>query len=160
MAGSKHFPGSRRGPAQIVALACLGLLLVVPGTAGATDASLKKTLNTWSHRIGVDASGIGLSASRRHPRRMTRRARHFRADALRARRALAAQQPSSARGSRAKRLAVAAFWNYARVGREWALSGTARLHHKRPLASRYATLALRFARTGNRLLVSAGRLLG
>ncbi len=159
MEESRHVPVPRPRPAQLAALACLGLLFVVPGTAGATNASLKRTLATWSHRIGADAKGIGLSASRRHPRRMTRRAQHFRVDALRARRALAAQQPSTARGRRAKALALAAFWSYARVGREWALSGKARLHHKKALAGSHAKLALRFARNGNRLLVSAGRLL-
>jgi hypothetical protein len=154
----------RRPVRHFAAPVCLGLLvslsLVVAGPAGATNASLKKTLSTWSQRIGADASGIDLSASRRHPRRMTRRAQHFRADALRARRALAAQRPSSTRGSRARSLALAAFRNYAVVGRDWALSGKARLHKKNALAGRYARLAQRFAKRGNRLLVSAGKLLG
>lgn len=143
----------------LAALACLGLLVVAPSQAAASNASLKRTLSTWSHRIGADAKGISLSASRRHPRRMTRRAQHFRRDALRARHALAAQKPSSARGLRAKRLAMAAFRAYASVGRQWTLSGKARTHRKNALAGRYAKSALRFARKGNRLLVSAGRLL-
>ena len=143
-------------PACIVSLA---LVLVLPTAAGASNASLKRTLATWSQRIGADARGIGLSALRRHPRRMTSRARHFRLDALRARRALAAQRPSTSRGWRARRLGIAAFANYAAVGREWVLSGTARLHHRNALADRYALLAKRFATKGNRLLISAGRLL-
>jgi hypothetical protein len=54
---------------------------------------------------------------------------------------------------------MGAFRNYAAVGREWALSGTARLHHRKALADRHARLAKRFAKKGNRLLISAGRLL-
>ena len=87
------------------------------------------------------------------------RANHFRHDALRARRAVAAQRPSNARGRRAKRLALAAFSDYAVVGREWALVGRARLLHRRLLAIRHARIAKRFATKGNRLLVAARRLL-
>jgi hypothetical protein len=137
----------------------LGVLVAFPAGGGATNASLKMTLATWSHRLGADARGIGLSASRRHPRRMTTRARHFRLDALRAKRAVGAQRPSSARGARARRLAILAFGSYVVVGRQWALSGTARLHHRNALADRHARLAKRSARTGNRLLISAGGLL-
>jgi hypothetical protein len=90
---------------------------------------------------------------------MTRRARHFRGEALRARRALAAVRPSSARGRRARRLALAAFWDYAIVGRQWALSGQARVRGLRAAAIRHARLAQRFARQGSRLLVAAGTLL-
>jgi len=57
--------------------------LSLPAAANAGDATLRTTLAQWSHRIAVDAQGIGLSAARRHPRRMIRRARHFRLDALR-----------------------------------------------------------------------------
>src|SRR5439155_26176327 len=95
---------------RALVLSCLAAVaLSLPAAAGASDATLRGALARWSHRIGLDARGIGLSASRRHPRRMTRRARHFRADALRALRALAPVRPSSARGRRAKRLALAAF---------------------------------------------------
>jgi hypothetical protein len=108
----------------------------------------------------VDAQGIGLSASRRHPRRMTLRARHFRLDALRARRALQAVQPSSARGRRAKRLALAAFYDYAIVGRQWALSGQARVQGLKTAAVAHARIAARYARRGGALLLAAKRLLG
>jgi hypothetical protein len=137
----------------------LALVLGFPAGAGASNASLKQTLATWSHRLAADAGGIGLSASRRHPRRMTRRAQHFRLDAVRAKHALAVQRPSTAGGWRARGLAIAAFRNYAIVGREWTLSGFARLHHHRALADRHALLARRHVRKGNRLLISAGRLL-
>jgi hypothetical protein len=137
----------------------LAVVLVLPAAAGATNASLKRTLAYWSHRVATDARGIGLSASHRHPRRMTSRARRFRLDALRARRALIAQRASTARGRRARRLAIAAFGNYAVVGRQWVLSGTARLHHRSVLADRYARLAKRYAASGNRLLIAAGHLL-
>jgi hypothetical protein len=90
---------------------------------------------------------------------MMLRANHFRRDALAARKALAAQRPSSGRGTRAKALALAAFRDYAIVGRQWSLSGRARLQHHRALATRYAATAKRFAAKGDRLLVAAGRLL-
>jgi hypothetical protein len=90
---------------------------------------------------------------------MTRRARHFRADALRAVQAVAAVHPSSARGLRAKRLALAAFRDYAVVGRQWVLSGLARLRGQKLVAVRHARVAARYSRSGSRLLLAAGRLL-
>ena len=90
---------------------------------------------------------------------MTTRAHRFRRDALAARRALAARTPSTAKGSRAKRLALAAFRAYAVVGRQWALTGQERLRHHKLLAARHAQIAKRYAARGNRLLVAAGRLL-
>lgn len=141
--------------------ASIGLVLVLalPAVSSASNASLKRTLKTWSNRIATDARGIGLSAARRHPRRMMLRANHFRRDALAARRALAAQHPSTARGARAKTLALAAFRDYAIVGRQWALVGQARLRHRKALATKHAVIAKRYAAKGNRLLVAAGRLL-
>jgi hypothetical protein len=150
--------GTTRRTIGLVA-AALVLAATTAGVAHAGNASLKRTLASWSHRIGADARGIGLSASRRHPRRMMLRANHFRHDALLARRALAAQRPSTARGWRARSLALAAFRSYAVVGREWALTGAARLHHRKLLAARHAAVAKRFAAKGNRQLVAAARLL-
>jgi hypothetical protein len=152
---------ARRGRHQaLLALTCLSAVaLSLPLTAGASDATLRVTLARWSHQIALDAQGIGLSASSRHPRRMTRRARHFRADALRATRVLAPVPASSASGRRAKYLALAAFRNYAIVGRQWALSGQARLHGRRTAAVGHARLAGRYAKKGSRLLVAAGKLL-
>jgi len=140
-------------------LVFFALALVSSSSAGASNASLKRTLATWSHRIGADARGIGLSATRRHPRRMTRRANHFRHDALLARRALAAQRASTPRGQRSRRLAVVAFHDYAVVGSEWALSGRARVRHRKALAARHSLIAKRFATRGNRLMIAAARLL-
>jgi hypothetical protein len=143
----------------LVASSLAAVALSFPAAANAGDAALRTTLAQWSHRIALDAQGIGLSAARRHPRRMTRRARHFRLDALRARNALAAVRPSSTRGRRARRLALAAFYDYAIVGRQWALSGQARLHGLRSAAAGHALIATRFARMGSRLLLAAERLL-
>lgn len=91
---------------------------------------------------------------------MTLRARHFRLDALRARNALAAVRPSSDRGRRAKRLALAAFYDYAIVGRQWTLSGLARVRGLRAAAVGHATIAARYARRGSALLIAAKRLIG
>jgi hypothetical protein len=134
-------------------------LLVMPGAAHATNASLKATLARWSHTIALDARRVDLSARHRHPRRMTTRARKFRADALHARRALAAQHASTARGARARTLALAAFRAYTVVGEQWAMTGRARVQNRKALAARHSTVAKRFARRGNRLLISASRLL-
>ena len=140
-------------------LLVLALLVALPAVADASNASLKRTLLTWSHQLGADARGIGLSASRRHPRRMMLRANQFRRDALLARRAVAAQRPSGARGLRARRLALAAFRDYAIVGREWALSGKARLSHQNALATRHAQIAKRLVSKGDRKLIAAAKLL-
>jgi hypothetical protein len=155
-------PAHRRAApcALVVVLSCLvAWPLLLPAVARASDATLRVTLANWSHRIALDATGISLSASRRHPRRMARRARHFRADALRAKRALAAVPPSTIRGRRAKRLALAAFGDYAVVGREWVLSGQARLNGRTLAAVAHARKAALFARSGSRLLITAGKLL-
>ena len=90
---------------------------------------------------------------------MTSRARHFRLTALHAQRALASLKPSTARGRHAKSLAIAAFRNYALVGREWTLTGEARLRRNNAAASKYARLASRYAKKGNNLLVGAEKLL-
>jgi hypothetical protein len=137
----------------------LALALLVPDLAHANDTSFRAALATWSHRIGVDARGIGLSAVHRHPRRLTARALHFRADALRARRALAAVPVSSARGRHAKLLALAAFHQYALVGSWWARAGRARIAHRRTIATKDARLAATHAKRGDVLLVTAGKLL-
>jgi hypothetical protein len=150
-----------RGRVGALALSSLAAItLALPAAANANDARLRTTLALWSHRIAVDAQGIGVSAARRHPRRMTLRARHFRLDALRARNALESVRPSSARGGRAKRLALAAFYDYAIVGRQWALSGQARVHGLRTAAVAHARIAARYARRGGALLLAAKRLLG
>ena len=115
-------------------------------------------MGRWSARIAADAHGIGLSAGARHPRRMMRRAQHFRADALSAVRALTPVHPSTARGRRAKRLAIAAFRDYAVVGRQWVLSGQARLRGRKAVAVQHARVAARYAAIGSRLLRTAGKL--
>lgn len=137
----------------------LALALIAPGAAQSNDRTLKRAMARWSHTIALDARGISLSASRRHPRRMMRRAQTFRADAIRARRAIGTQRPSTARGRRAKGLALAAFRDYAVVGAQWALCGRERLRGHTKLALRHATVAERYATMGNRMIRSAGRLL-
>jgi hypothetical protein len=137
----------------------IAVVLLVPANANASDKSLRAALAKWSHQIQVEAHGVALSASLRHPRRMTTRARQFRLTALHAQRALSAQKPTTARGRRAKTLALTGFRSYVVVGREWALSGEARLGGNIPAATKHARLASSFAKKGNSLLVSAGKLL-
>lgn len=90
---------------------------------------------------------------------MMRRALRFRADALRAERALAPLHASTARGLRGKRLALAAFRDYAVVGRQWALTGQARLRGLKAVAVAHARVAAHYAARGSRLLRTAGKLL-
>jgi hypothetical protein len=90
---------------------------------------------------------------------MTDRAYWFHQDALRARAAVAAQQPSTANGHRARRLALVAFVDYARAGTEWAVSGRDRVRHRCTASIEAARAAADHARTGNRLLVTAAKLL-
>jgi len=89
---------------------------------------------------------------------MMHRAQHFRADALSAVRALTPVHPSTARGQRAKRMALAAFRDYAVVGRQWVLSGQARLRGLKAVAVRHARIAAAYAGRGSRLLRAAGKL--
>jgi hypothetical protein len=152
---SRLRPALRLAAPALLVLVALGFAL----PAYASNAALKRTLATWSHRLAVDAYRVSLSARHRHPRRMTTRARRFRHDALAARQALATRKPSSPKGSRAKRLGLAAFSDYAVVGRQWVLTGQARLQHRRLLAARHARIAKLWAVKANRLLVAAGRLL-
>jgi hypothetical protein len=137
----------------------LTLALLGPGIAQASDASFRAALATWSHRIDLDARGIALSAVHRHPRRLTARAIRFRGDALRARRALTAVAASSARGRRAKRLALAAFRQYMLVGTFWGRAGRARIAHQNLAATRDARLASAHAKRGGLQLVQAAKLL-
>ena len=146
-----------RAPAMFALL--IVVLLAAPSASNASNRTLKTTLARWSHVIAVDAYGIDLSAFRRHPRRMVRRARHFRVDALHARTTIAAQRPSTARGLRGKRFALAAFSYYAAVGRQWVLSGQARLQRHTQAAVSHATHARQLSVKGNRMLTAAGRAL-
>lgn len=143
----------------IAAALAAAILFAGPPQAAASDRSLESALARWSTQIRLKARGVSLSATRRHPVRMTTKAKGFRRDAIAAQRALRAQVPGTQRGRRAKALAIAAFRAYAVVGREWALSGTARRHRALVAAKRHALRASRFARSGNRLLVEAATLL-
>jgi hypothetical protein len=134
-------------------------VLTLSASAAASDASLRITLNVWSKKVGVDAHSVALAAQRRHPRRLSYSAKRFRTDALHARAAVAAQKPSTAKGKHARRLALSAFADYALAGSKWAASGHARLAHHRAASIADAKSGTSYARTGNKLLVAAGKLL-
>ena len=147
--------GRRTFLASVVVLAgALALSLA----AGASNATLRVTLDKWSHTVGADAHSVSLAAKAQHPRRMTSSALRFRRDALSARRAIAAQHPSTAAGRRGQKLALTAFADYAAAGSRWAATGRARVLKHRAAASRSARAATTFATTGNRLLVAAAKL--
>jgi 4-amino-4-deoxy-L-arabinose transferase-like glycosyltransferase len=146
-----------RGPLLLVVT--VALLLALAASAGASNATLRTTLNNWSKKVGADAHSVALAAQRRHPRRMTYSANRFHRDALRARAAVAAQKPSTAKGRHARRLALTGFANYALAGSKWAACGRARLAQQRAAAIGYSKVGANYAHTGNKLLVAAGKLL-
>ena len=139
--------------------AMVASLLTLAATAGASNATLRSSVNSWSRTVGVDAHSIALAAKNRHPRRMTSSALRFRTDALHARAAVARQRPSTAGGKRARTLVLTAFADYAAAGTGWAATGRARLRGDRASAGRSARAAAILARTGNKLLLTAGKLL-
>ena len=143
----------------LVVVAIIALLLALAATAGANDATLRTTLNTWSKKVGADAHSVALAAQRRHPARMTSSANRFHRDALRARAAVTAQRPSTAKGRHARQLGLTAFADYALAGSKWAACGRARLAHQRAASVAYAKVGAGYAHTGNKLLVAAGKLL-
>lgn len=145
------------------AVALLSVAVVVAlaavSSAAAGDASLARTVHTWSRTIGTDAHSVALAAKNRHPRRMSYSAVRFHKDALRARAAIAVQHPSSARGRSARSFALRAFMDYARAGTLWAASGRARVQGRKTAAASLARSAATRALAGNRLLRNASKLL-
>lgn len=134
------------------------LVLAATGTAAAArDSTVRVAVNTWSKRIAVDAQAVTRDA--KLPGRLAVDATRFHRDALRAQAALTARKPSTARGRRARRFALAAFADFARAGSEWAASAHARLDHDRARALAAAQAGARAAHAGNLLLISAGKLL-
>ena len=79
--------------------AMVASLLTLASTAGASNATLRTSVNSWSRTVGIDAHSVALAAHNRHPRRMTSSAVRFRTDALRARAAVAHQRPSTTGGN-------------------------------------------------------------
>ena len=141
------------------AFAALAGALALALPAGASNASLRVTVDQWSLKIGADAHLVSLAAKARHPRRMTSDALTFRRDALRAHTLISAQHPSSARDKEARKLALTAFSDYASAGSRWAATGRARLTRQRVVADRNARAAATYATAGNKLLVEVARLL-
>ena len=139
-------------------------LILVPllcpiSSASASDASLRASVQTWSKAIAADARAVSSNASRRHPRLMTASAVRFVTDASRARASISRQFASTAKGRRAKGLALAAFTDYTAAGRFWAASGGARTRGQKALATALARRAALFAGNGNRYLLAAGKAL-
>lgn len=150
-------PRSRTTTRTLVAALAAAAFLAT--SASASDATLRSTLDAWSAKIAVDARAVSLDARQRHPRRMTTDAVHFRRDALLARTAISGRRASSAKGRRAKLLALSAYTDYAKAGAHWAASGRARVARRFALSAAEARAAAGYADVGNRLLVAAGRLL-
>ena len=149
----------RRAGRLLTLAVIVGSVLTVASTAGASNATLRVSVTSWSRTIGIDAHSVALAAQNRHPRRMTSSALRFRTDAIRARTAVARQRPSTTGGKRAQKLALAAFTDYEVAAQGWAAAGRARLQGDRAGAGRRARAAAISARAGNKLLVAAGRVL-
>lgn len=133
-----------------LALAC-GIVLVLAPPATASDASLKQAFLVWSKRIDADARAVDTTSLPR----LRRSAERFRADALRAVRALRVQRSSSVLGTQARKQALMAFETYARAGQAWVLS--ARAGPNVEAAGEHARRARKLAERANRLLVAAAR---
>lgn len=144
---------------RVPILLVTAVALLLSASAEASNTTLRTTLNTWSKTVGVDAHSIALAARQRHPHRMTHSANRFHTDALHARAAVAAQTPSTAKGKQARQLALTAFADYALAGSKWAASARARLAHQRAASIANANAGANYARSGNKLLVTAGKLL-
>lgn len=146
-------------PHAAVAGLVLVLVLVAAASGSASDTTLRAALNGWSKKIGADARAITRDARLGLPSHMIVDAIRFRKGALQARAAVANQKPSTAKGSRARRLALAALSNFAAAGSDWAASGRARVDHQRASSIESAQAGTQHAHTGNLLLVAAGKLL-
>jgi hypothetical protein len=133
------------------------VLLLTSTSAAASDSTVRVAVNTWSKRITVDARAVTGDA--KLPRLLAADAIRFRRDARRARAVIASKTPTTAKGRRARRLALAAFADFAQAGSEWAASGRARIHHQLASSIAHARTGARDARAGNLLLVTAGALL-
>src|SRR5579885_1332603 len=115
---------------HIVAILVTGALLAagLASTAGAppalaADGGLRAAPTLWAQRLGAD--GRALQAAGRPPHClpcMGRAAQRFYVDATHARQAIAAQQPSSLAGARARTLAIAAFADWAGAGHDLVLA--------------------------------------
>ena len=139
-------------------IVAFSVALSVPTALNASNVTYRAALDTWSNRIGTDASSVALAARQRHPRLMTARAITFHHDALRARNRVAAQKVSTARLRNSRTAALRAFTSYARAGAEWAASGRLRLTHKRTASIAAAHAGARDAAAGSKLLLTAARL--
>lgn len=148
------------GVVQLLGAAAVSaIVFTFAAPAAATNSTLRTSIGTWSTRLGRDARSVALAAKQRHPGAMTNRAIRFRLDALAARAAVRRQRATTAKGARARRMAIVAFANYASAGAAWASSGRARFARRVPAATALAQRASRYARTGNSLLIAAGKLL-
>jgi hypothetical protein len=127
--------------------------------AGASNATLRTTINTWSKHVGADAHLVALAAQSHQPNRMISRANLFHSDALHARIAATNEKPTTIKGRQARQLALVAFADYALAGNDWAASGRARVANKHATSITYATAGAKYARAGDDLLVNAGKLL-
>jgi hypothetical protein len=150
-----------RTATRLAAASLAGIVaaLALASVAPASDATLRVALDSWSRKIGAGAHSVALAARNRHPKRMTSSSIRFQRNALHARTALAAQRPSTAKGKQAQQLALAAFGDYATAGANWAAAGRARVKKQKALSSSLARKAKAAGAAGNKLLVSAGRLL-
>ncbi|MFN8110033.1 MAG: hypothetical protein U0Y82_09350 [Thermoleophilia bacterium] len=155
----KHLSAPARVRSLRVAVMAVAAMAATPVAVNASNATLGAKVHTWARTTGIDAHSVALAARAHHPRRMTFSATRFRIDALHAIAAVRRQHPSSANGRRAQNLALVGFRSYAQAGARWAQSGRARLAGHPAAAHDAAVRAARYARAGNRALVSAGSML-
>jgi hypothetical protein len=144
----------------LVLVLVASLALAAPVTASASDASLVSALVSWSKKIGKDSKRQSAVSARKastaaQVKAATRRVLN---DAVAARKALAREQPSTAKGARVKTLSVRAFRLFAQGERELIASLDAASTGDIAGAGKHAGNAIRIVSRAAQVLLQAGTL--
>jgi hypothetical protein len=145
---------------RIAGIACVIVLVALaPGAARADDASLARTVATWSLKILPAAKALQNVNASSTKAQVRSRALALQRVAQNAANAIASQTASSAKGRSAKAKAQTAFADYAQSGKLMA-SAIASLGSA-PKAQIVAKInkAVALAKEGSTLLVQSGKLL-
>ncbi len=144
----------------IILILVASLTLAVPSTAFASDATLVKTLVTWSQKIGADSRAQQAVSKKKSVSLAQVKAATTRVlnDAVAAGNALAKQKPTTSKGARVKALSVKAFRLFAQGERELLGSLDAAGRADAADASAHASKAMTIVGKAAGLLLQAGNL--
>jgi hypothetical protein len=138
------------------AVALIGSCLLVPAMpAHADDTSVVATLGRWTRQLNTDGWAIRAALQQAGCRSCLRAAEGFAADAARARRAMLAEQPSSAHGQRIRQLAIAGFADWAKAGDDLARAVRDVARHQPAAARQLVQQTMTLLQDGERLLNEA-----